>query len=293
MTDRNERIRAAFTEEPLAAEWNREGVLSFVLQHSQQVRRQRMYRLAGIAIVSAGVLGVAWVQLRVSPAVAPVPATFDSIPTTPAEAAVTQDHPGSATTITVHETPPNLMPLLGHRSSLSVDLQNQISKREEYRAALQANPNREQANELRATIAGIDQDIAATRSALQLVDRQLASIQGVEAAPVVAEGAITYTEGPPVIIRSPLPGEPFLWAAGISTAALLMVFVALAYFRRTMRSAIDALASLQNQASTQMSALTSGIEAIAIEVERLGENQRFLSKAIAGEAKDAVSPNAR
>ena len=284
MSDRNERIRAAFHDDPNAPEWNRDGVLSGVLHHTRELRRQRFFRRAGVWLVMAVVLVLAWMQLRAVPVVPPSPATFDSISTNPAEAAVTiQDNPGSATTITVHEAPPNLMPLLGHRSSLSIDLQNQISKREEYRAAMSANPSREQASELRATIAGIDADIAATRNALRLVDQQLAGLQGGEAMPVTTHEAITYAESPPVIIRSPLPGEPFMWAAGISTAALLIVFVALAYFRKTMRSAIDALSSLQNQASSQMSALTSGIEAIAIEVERLGENQRFMSKVIVGD----------
>lgn len=293
MSDRNERIRAAFTEEPLAPEWNRDGILSGVLQRTQQVRRQRLYRLAGISIVTAVVLGVAWLQLRMIPAIAPVPATLDSIPTSPAEVAVTnQDHPGSATTITLPETPLSLIPLLGHRSSLSSDLRNLIERREEFRLALDRNPGKERADELRATIAGLDAEITSARTALGAVDRQLAILSG-ESPPVVTTGPVTYSESPPIVWNSPVSREPFAWAAGISLAALLIVFMALAFVRRTMRSAIDALSSLQHQASTQMSALTAGIEAIAIEVERLGENQRFMSKVIAGEAKEGATPNAR
>lgn len=153
--------------------------------------------------------------------------------------------------------------------------------------ALNANPGGQRADQLRAQIAGTEADIASTRTALRLVDNQLAALQG-EAAPVVAQEAVTFSESPPVVIRPPLPGEPFLWAAGISLTALLIVFAALLAFRRTMRSAVDALSSLQGQASTQLSALTSGIEAIAIEVERLGENQRFMSKAIVGESKEGA-----
>jgi hypothetical protein len=287
MSERNERIRDAFHDDGDVTEWNRDGVLSGVLQHTHRVRRQRIYRLAGVSLVTAVVLGVAWVQLRVTPAIPSIPTTFDSISTNPAEAAVTTQENQSATTITVQESPPNLIPLLGHRSALSNDLKDLVEKREEYSVVLNANPGRARADELRATIAGIDADIAATRTALNVVDKQLAALQGVE--PVTTREAITYaSEAPPIVIRGPVERERMMLFGGIALAALLIVFMALAHVRRTMRSAIDALTSLQSQASTQMSALTAGIEAIAIEVERLGENQRFMSKVIVGESKEGA-----
>ena len=294
MSDRNERIRAAFHDETTSPTWNRDGVLSGVLQHTQQKRRQQLYRRTAIAVATMVVLGVAVVQLRsttripIPTSVESVPAMFDSISTNPAEEAVSnQQGEGVATTITRHEAPQNLIPLLGHRSSLSNDLKDLIERRDELTTALTTSPGRERADQLRVQLAGTDQDIAATRIALRVVDQQLAALQGVEA-PVVAHEAITFSESPPIVIRGPLPGEPFMWAAGISLTALLIVFASLLAFRRTMRSAIDALSSLQGQASTQMAALTSGIEAIAIEVERLGENQRFLSKVISGDSKEGV-----
>ena len=301
MNDRNERIRSAFHDDPDAPEWNRDGVLSGVLQHTHQVRRQRLYRLTGVVLATTVLLGVAWFQMRSTPARFPIPTSvehvpvmLDSIPTNPAEEAVSIQQDGAATTITRHETPANLIPLLGHRSSLSNDLKDLVERRDELTTALNANPGRERAAQLQAQLAGTEADIASTRTALSVVDKQLASLQGSEA-PVVIHEPITFSESPPspMVIQYPLPGEPFAWAAGISLAALLIVFAALLAIRRTMRSAVEALSSLQGQASSQMSALTSGIEAIAIEVERLGENQRFLSRAIAGEAKDAVSPNVR
>ena len=286
MTDRNERIRDAFHDDQSAADWNRDGVLSGVLQHTQQVRRQRVYRLAAVSLVTAAVLGVAWVQMRAIPAIPAIPslpATLDSISTNPAEAAVTtQDHQGGATTITVHESPPNLIPLLGHRSSLSSDLRLLVEKRDELMTVLSENPGRDRAERLQAQIAGTEADIAATRTALNVVDKQLAALQGIE--PVTTTEAITYaSEAPPILIRGPAERERMMLFGGIALTAFLVVFVGMAYFRRTMRSAIDAMTSLQGQASTQMSALTAGIEAIAIEVERLGENQRFMSKMIVGE----------
>jgi hypothetical protein len=299
MSDRNERIRDAFHDDTSATEWNRDGVLSGVLQYAHQVRRRRLYRMTAVALAATVVLGVGWVQLRSTPAPFPIPtsnevvsATFDSIPTNPAEAAVTnQQAQGSATSITVHEAPQTLMPLLGHRSSLSNDLRELVERRDELTTALNANPGRERADQLRAQIAGTEADITSTRTALRLVDNQLAALQG--ETPVVVHEPVTFSESPPIVFSGPGPSEPFIWAAGISLTALLIVFAALLAIRRTMRSAVEALSSLQGQASSQMSALTSGIEAIAIEVERLGENQRFLSRAIAGEAKETVSPNAR
>jgi hypothetical protein len=282
MSDRNERIRDAFHDDQNVPDWNRDGVLSGVMQHARGVRRQRVYRLAGVSLVTAVVLGVAWMQLRVIPAVPLVPATFDSIPNNPAEAAVSiQDQ--ERATLLQPGVPNDLMPLLDRRSSFSIDLRNLISKREEFRVALDANPGRERSSELQATIAALDAEIASTRTALRVIDQQLASLSR-EGAPVVANEAVTVSESPPIVFSgTPVVRQPMLLAGGISVTALLIVFVALAYFRRTMRSAIDALSSFQNQATSQMGALTAGIEAIAIEVERLGENQRFMSKVIVGE----------
>jgi hypothetical protein len=72
-------------------------------------------------------------------------------------------------------------------------------------------------------------------------------------------------------------------SAGISAMAMLMMVAVLYFFRRTMRATAETLSSFQANASSQLSAMTSGIEAVAIEVERLGENQRFMSKVIVGE----------
>ena len=291
MSDRNERIRDAFHDDTNATDWNRDGVLSGVLLHTHQVRRRRLYRLTAVAFATTVLLGVVWLQLRSTPARLRIPTSgetvpvmFDSIPTNPAEEAVSIQQEGAATTITRHETPATLIPLLGHRSALSNDLKDLVEKRDELTTALNANPGRERADQLRAQIAGTEADIAATRTALRVVDQQLAGIQG--EAPVVVHEPFTFSASPPIVFSGSGPGEPFIWAAGISLTALLIVFAALLAIRRTMRSAVDALSSLQGQASTQMSALTSGIEAIAIEVERLGENQRFMSKVIAGDSKE-------
>ena len=64
-----------------------------------------------------------------------------------------------------------------------------------------------------------------------------------------------------------------------------MVFL-VGYMRRIARMTREALAAIERQASSQHATLASGIDAIAVEVERLGEGQRFMSKALAGpEAK--------
>ena len=60
------------------------------------------------------------------------------------------------------------------------------------------------------------------------------------------------------------------------------------YMRRIARMTREALAAIEKQVSSQHATLASGIDAIAVEVERLGEGQRFMSKALAGpEAKPA------
>jgi hypothetical protein len=51
--------------------------------------------------------------------------------------------------------------------------------------------------------------------------------------------------------------------------------------RSIARSTRQALTQLEAQVSSQHATLASGIDAIAVEVERLGEGQRFMSKVLA------------
>jgi hypothetical protein len=77
------------------------------------------------------------------------------------------------------------------------------------------------------------------------------------------------------------------WASGFPLVLLAAGMVAmLGYMRRIARKTREALAAIEGQVSSQHATLASGIDAIAVEVERLGEGQRFMSKVLTGsEAK--------
>ena len=199
----------------------------------------------------------------------------------------------SAAALLQHEAPSSLIPLLGHRSQLSMELQNLTTKREEYSLALSKNPGRDRADELRGIISGIDGDLAATRQALRAVDNQIAAMNGatpvaVDAPPAPYE-AVSITTEPPIFVNRPFFMDPAMFSAGISAMAMIVMVAAVYFFRRTMRATAEALSSFQVNATSQLSAMTSGIEAVAIEVERLGENQRFMSKVIGERAEEVRS----
>ena len=70
---------------------------------------------------------------------------------------------------------------------------------------------------------------------------------------------------------------------GVPVVLLALGMIAmLGYMRRIARKTREALAAIEKQVSSQHATLASGIDAIAVEVERLGEGQRFMSKALAG-----------
>ena len=82
--------------------------------------------------------------------------------------------------------------------------------------------------------------------------------------------------------------DPDMIAGGV--IALAMVFaipMSLAFARRIWRRSARAEVVLHPQMIERMDSLERGVEAIALEVERIGEGQRFVTQALAGRAVGA------
>ncbi|MEP6779433.1 MAG: hypothetical protein ABJC26_06040, partial [Gemmatimonadaceae bacterium] len=66
----------------------------------------------------------------------------------------------------------------------------------------------------------------------------------------------------------------------ILSFALLFPFV-IAYSRRIWRRSAKTIVTLPPEVATRMQAMEEAIESVAIEVERIGEGQRFMTQALA------------
>lgn len=80
--------------------------------------------------------------------------------------------------------------------------------------------------------------------------------------------------------------ESYWFAAG---GSLLLFVATFAYFRRAKRAMVDELSSIHQEFTAHLEALESEIEAIALEVERIGEGRPFASRVTASEHENADS----
>lgn len=173
--------------------------------------------------------------------------------------------------------------LRAQREILGEQLTRLEQKREELSAQLRQAPAPVERT-------GVEQRIA-------LIDQQIASVslQIAEADAKVAQAAAT----PGATIEPPgLPEAPF-FQTGPSTefvafvlvlGALMVSPLIIAWTRRIWRRSA-APAALPSEFAERMSSLERSIDTVAIEVERIGEGQRFVTQLLA-ERSGALSPSA-
>ena len=265
MTERNELVRDAFQGDSLSAS-DRDRFWS-TMQHRQT--RQALWRnlvRAAALLLAGALLAVMFLRFGVRSTSGPVVVAADSLTfNSPSEPSMIQENP---------DVPSNLIPLLGHRSSLRIDIANAETRRDELIKRLEQTAGRER-DRIEQQLSSVEQQIEASRLAINVIDRQLSGVP----APVVTH---PFTETPQVFqFGSPgLPGE-VVWAAGGAGGLLLLGMLSLlVYMRHIARTTRHALSLIEGQVSSQHATLASGIDAIALEVERLGEGQRFMSKVL-------------
>jgi hypothetical protein len=299
MTDRDDRIREAF--DGGAPTLERERVWARVLQaRARSVRRRLAARvgfvLATVSVV-AGVVALRDADLRsgllsrFGPA--PVPAHLDSIDLSPQP---------EASVIVQQEAPSSLIPLLGYRINLRRDIQELEGRIGEIRSMIESNPSDARTGELTRDLHVTSEQLQSAVIALRAVDRQIAGLEGtpMPALPPIpeivtdAEEPTTLGEGievPPPIYPEGIPVERVALLGGLGLTLLLAFVMTVMYVRRSVRAGVRSVSDVQSQIAAQHATLAAGIDAIALEVERLGEGQRYMSKVIAGGAEGRDVPS--
>jgi hypothetical protein len=123
---------------------------------------------------------------------------------------------------------------------------------------------------------GIEKRIANVDARIGELDKQIAVSDQAVANAAAVPGA---TISPPPPPRRGPPEEAFV----LGGLFMFIVFLPLsiAYARRIWRRSAKAEVRLPQEMSDRMESLERGVEAIAIEVERIGEGQRFVTQALA------------
>lgn len=178
-------------------------------------------------------------------------------------------------------TPTALIPLLGHRTQLRMDLQHMQVQRRELTQELEQNMSAARRELVARDLAEVNQQIEATTNAITLIDRQLSGQFAAQPVPPPVEHITTHVDVPPVEVPVFVGVQQMMpWIAGGGALLALMMMATLVWVRRVTRATLRELTTLRAQSGTQLTALSEGVEAIALEVERIGEGQRYLSKMI-------------
>jgi hypothetical protein len=184
--------------------------------------------------------------------------------------------PGGATTVQVPAGTPIGSPqqiyraLQSQRQVLRDQLQNAQNQRSNLvRELAQSNQTATQAG-IEKRIVLQDERIASLDRQIIATDQQLAQAAGVPGA--------TYVPPPPP--RTGIDEEIIgVWVVVFMLVVLLPMSIAFA--RRIWRRSAKAEVTLPPQMAQRMESIEQGVEAIALEVERIGESQRFLTQAMA------------
>lgn len=139
-------------------------------------------------------------------------------------------------------------------------------------------------------IKGIEARLVALDARQADVDKQLA----------VADARVAQSAAVPGVVVEPVPRGPDIPPEAVVLGALgmtmvLLIPVSIGYARRLWRRASQpAPAPIPAELFDRMASIERGVEAVAIEVERIGEGQRFVSQLLAerGRQRELLSDRA-
>lgn len=277
MTDPGERTREMLRGSTEVPAVDRNYIWSGMRQRQSRLARRRdMLRWSITGLVTTLAAFGLWFGMRIVPGIrsmAGVPVAADSIPTPPS---------GAEAMVIQQEAPTALIPLLGNRTQIRMDIDHLSNQRRELTSTLD-NPSLSKASRELAVreLAEVEQQLAASKRALAAIDAQISQTSGqpVAIAPVPPmEHVTTHVQEIPVPVY--FGSRQMALASSIGILSILVMLAMLLWVRRTARAALREVVALRTQSSTQLNTMTEGIEAIALEVERIGEGQRYLSKAI-------------
>ena len=185
-----------------------------------------------------------------------------------------------------------IMGLVGQRRQLVSEIER-LQERKLKMAASLTGATREQATILRQTIAEVDQQLAGARTALRGIEGAIAARQGglippVNVSPDVVVRPDVFTEqGVPVTAFPKSPPLSLYLSGGALTLVALSVAVGLAWARRLRRETVAAIERFHGDVRAELQKLTNGVDTMSVELERIGEGQRFVTKALV-EKKEVV-----
>lgn len=128
-----------------------------------------------------------------------------------------------------------------------------------------------------STRAGIEKRILLQDERIASLDKQIIATE-LQIAQAAGVPGATFVPPPPP--RTGLD-EEIIGVWGVIFMLVVLLPMSIAWARRIWRKSAKAEVTLPPQMAQRMEAIEQGVEAIALEVERIGESQRFLTQAMA------------
>ena len=182
---------------------------------------------------------------------------------------------------------------IGELRTKAADLKLRLSDLDQRRTQLKDRYDRFQGSDadriaLGKELAGVQHDVTATQVQLETTTEQLNELTTQRE----MERVFSFQQPPGIPITTPPPADPFLGPKDIMTIAsggfILMIPLVLVLARRLWVRSVPR-ASLDPEQSPRLQRIEQAIESIALEVERIGEAQRFTTKLLADRQPDAVA----
>jgi len=155
------------------------------------------------------------------------------------------------------------------------ELRNQLENAEERRSDLAQELSQTSSGD-GATRAGLEARIRETDARILELDKQLA-VADQQVAQAAAVPGATYEPPRPIVQRNG-PPEEFFVLGGVFIIFVMMP-MAIAYSRRLWkRGAVSVSTEMPAEMTDRLNRMEQAIDAVAVELERVGEGQRYVTR---------------
>ena len=131
--------------------------------------------------------------------------------------------------------------------------------------------------------AGLEKRLGTLDTRIEGLEKQIAASDAQVASAAAVPGAVV---DPPPYQREGPPEEVFVLGGIFMFVAILPISIAFA--RRIWRRSAKAVAALPGDIAERFSQLDQAVESIAVEVERIGEGQRFITRVMSEQGSRAA-----
>ena len=136
--------------------------------------------------------------------------------------------------------------------------------------------------------AGLEKRLTTIDGRIETLDAQIAGVDAQVASAAAMPGAIV--EHPPEPRQGP-PEEVFVLGGIFIFVAIFPISIAFA--RRIWRRSAAAVSALPHDIVERFTQIDQAVESIAVEVERIGEGQRFITRVLSEQNRPALAEPAR